>query len=39
MAQIYEVIRKEKKIYIFMEFCPNGDLFDRIVKNGPMSEK
>ena len=22
-----------------MEFCPNGDLFDRIIKNGPMSEK
>jgi 5'-AMP-activated protein kinase catalytic alpha subunit len=22
-----------------MEYCPNGELFDKIVKNGPMSEK
>lgn len=39
IAQIYEVIRREKKIYIFMEYCPNGELFERIVKNGPMAEK
>lgn len=39
IAQIYEVIRKEKKIYIFMEYCPNGELFERIVKNGPMAER
>jgi 5'-AMP-activated protein kinase catalytic alpha subunit len=39
IAQVYEVVRREKKIYIFMEYCPNGELFERIVKNGPMSEK
>jgi serine/threonine protein kinase len=39
IAQIYEVIRKEKNIYIFMEYCPNGELFERIVKNGPMAER
>jgi serine/threonine protein kinase len=33
------VIRREKKIYIFMEHCPNGELFSRIVKDGPLAEK
>ena len=39
IAQIYEVIRREKKIYIFMEYCPNGELFERILRNGPMAER
>jgi len=30
IAQVYEVIRSDNKIYIFMEYCPNGELFDRI---------
>lgn len=36
IAQIYEVIRQAGKIYIFMEFCPNGELFDRINRYGPL---
>jgi serine/threonine protein kinase len=39
IAQIYEVIKKENKIYIFMEYCKNGELFDKINKTGPMPEK
>jgi serine/threonine protein kinase len=27
IAQIYEVIRKDNKMYIFMEYCKNGELF------------
>lgn len=30
IAQIYEIIRHEGKVYIFMEYCKNGELFDRI---------
>lgn len=36
IAQIYEVIREAGKIYIFMEFCPNGELFERINRQGPL---
>lgn len=39
IAQIYEVIKKDKKIYIFMEYCPNGELYNHIVNNGPMGER
>ena len=28
IAQIYEVIKKDNKIYMFMEFCKKGELFD-----------
>ena len=39
IAQIYEVIRRDSKIYIFMEHCKNGELFDKINRSGPMPEK
>lgn len=39
IAQIYEVIRRDNKIYIFMEHCKNGELFDKINRTGPMAEK
>ena len=39
IAQIYEVIKKESKIYIFMEYCKNGELFDKINSSGPLPEK
>ena len=39
IAQIYEVIHRENKIYIFMEYCKNGELFDRINSCGPLPEK
>jgi|688.fasta_scaffold777219_1 5'-AMP-activated protein kinase catalytic alpha subunit len=39
IAQIYEVVRRDNKIYIFMEYCKNGELFDKINRTGPMAEK
>lgn len=39
IAQIYEVIKKDSKIYIFMEYCKNGELFDKINSSGPMPER
>ena len=30
------MIKKENKIYIFMEYCKNGELFDMINRTGPM---
>lgn len=32
------MIKKENKIYIFMEYCKNGELFDMINRTGPMPE-
>lgn len=26
-------------MYIFMEYCSNGELYNHIVKNGPMGER
>jgi serine/threonine protein kinase len=39
IAQIYEVIKKGNKIYILMEYCKNGELFDKINSSGPMPEQ
>ena len=39
IAQIYQVVRKDEKIYLFMEYCSNGELFSSIVDNGPLPEK
>ena len=39
ISQIYEVIKRESKIYIIMEYCKNGELFDRINNTGPFPEK
>jgi serine/threonine protein kinase len=39
IAQIYEVVKTENKIYVFMEYCPNGELFQLINQKGPMSER
>ena len=39
IAQVYEVIRSDNKIYIFMEHCPNGELFDRINSQGALPER
>lgn len=38
IVQIYEVLRKQDRIYVFMEHCPNGELYNRIVNEGPMTE-
>jgi serine/threonine protein kinase len=39
IAQVYQVVRREDKIYLIMEYCPNGELYQRIVDNGPMPEQ
>ncbi|KAF9940602.1 Checkpoint kinase 2 [Mortierella alpina] len=35
---IVDVIKTPRYIYIFMQMLPGGDLFDYLVKNGPLSE-
>jgi serine/threonine protein kinase len=30
ITQVYEIIHHDEKVYIFMDFCKNGELFDRI---------
>jgi serine/threonine protein kinase len=39
IARIYEFHETEKKIYVFMEYCHNGELFNHINSRGPLSEK
>jgi serine/threonine protein kinase len=39
IAQIYEVIHSKSTIYIVMEYCQNGELFDYINRRGPLPEK
>lgn len=39
IAQIYEVVQHEGKVYIFMEYCSNGELFERINRTGPIHER
>ena len=36
IAQIYEVVRTDAAIFIVMEYCHNGELFDRINRSGPL---
>jgi 5'-AMP-activated protein kinase, catalytic alpha subunit len=33
IIQLYEIIETPKKLFLIMEFAPNGELFDHIVKN------
>lgn len=37
IAQIYEVVEQDSNIYIFIEFCSRGELFEHINKCGPLS--
>ena len=39
IARIYEYQESQEKMYIFMEFCLNGELFNFINSKGPLSEK
>lgn len=38
VVQLYEVIGSKTKIYIVLEFVTGGELFDKIVNHGRMSE-
>ena len=38
IAQVYEVHEENDKMYIFMEYCSRGELFDDINEYGPLSE-
>ncbi|RWS24174.1 serine/threonine protein kinase-like protein 5 [Leptotrombidium deliense] len=37
--RIFDIFKSNNKIYIFMEFAPNGTIADHLQKNGPMDEK
>ena len=39
VIQLYEIIETPKKLYLIMEFCTNGELFDYIVKHQRIQEK
>ena len=36
---IHDIIRANKKMYIFMEFCDSGDVSSYLLKNGALSEE
>lgn len=33
------MVQHEGKVHIFMEYCCNGELYELIDRNGPLSEK
>lgn len=35
---VFDIFKANNKIYIFMEYCPNGTLADWVKKNGPCPE-
>jgi serine kinase len=37
-VQVYDIIRANKKMYIFMEFCGGGDIAGLLQKSGPIAE-
>jgi serine/threonine protein kinase len=38
IAQLYEVVTSESKIYMVTEFAAGGELFDYITRHGPLDE-
>ena len=36
---MYEIIETEKELYMIMEYCNGGELFDYIVRHTRLSEK
>jgi calcium-dependent protein kinase len=39
IAKHYETYDEQNYIYMVMELCPNGDLYDMIIRNGHLTEK
>ena len=38
IVTLYDLLKDELNFYVFMEFCPNGELFQHIVDNGKLTE-
>ena len=38
VVQIIDLMKDEMNFYIFMEFCPNGELFNHIINMGKLEE-
>lgn len=38
IIQLYEIIETPRQLYLIMEFCPGGELFDHIVEQGRVKE-
>eukprot|EP01053_Blabericola_migrator_P002701 Blabericola_migrator_1__2700@NODE_1768_length_3821_cov_86_086841_g734_i3_p1_GENE_NODE_1768_length_3821_cov_86_086841_g734_i3NODE_1768_length_3821_cov_86_086841_g734_i3_p1_ORF_typecomplete_len607_score87_73Pkinase/PF00069_25/5_6e78Pkinase_Tyr/PF07714_17/2_3e43EFhand_7/PF13499_6/5_7e12EFhand_7/PF13499_6/3_1e16EFhand_8/PF13833_6/1_1e02EFhand_8/PF13833_6/4_1e06EFhand_8/PF13833_6/2_1e05EFhand_8/PF13833_6/3_3e09EFhand_11/PF08976_11/2_6e05EFhand_11/PF08976_11/4_3e11EFhand_1/PF00036_32/4_2e03EFhand_1/PF len=39
IIRLFEVYEDEKHLYLIMELCSGGELFDRIIKSGHLSER
>ena len=39
IIQLYEIMESKTSLYIVMEYCEKGELFDYIVNNGKLNEK
>ena len=39
IVPIIDLLKDETNFYVIMEFCPNGDYFQYIVDNGPLTEE
>ena len=39
IVSLYDLLKDDLNYYVFMEFCPNGELFQHIVDNGKLSEQ
>lgn len=39
IIQLYEIIETPRQLYLIMEFCPGGELFDQIVACGRVRER
>jgi 5'-AMP-activated protein kinase catalytic alpha subunit len=39
IIQLYEIIETQSKLYLIMEHCSNGELFDYITSKGKLKEE